>query len=482
MTLSRFSFREISVKLFDYFASSGASRCFRGAKVDDGRKIRWLLVGVEMFCFCIFFIGLSGCSTHSKRLMEPRSLFHQGQMDECRLRLEKLTKNRSDRDVAKLDLAMVDLISGRPKQAEQLLREARDRFEFLEQDSLAEKTVSIWTDDQQRAYAGEDYEKILVYAFLALSNLMHDGGDAESYSLQLNDKQVTLSERALEKLGPQAAEKYSQVPLGHYVRGMLRESSHHDYDDAMQSYHNVCELCPNSQAFLWDFERARSGVHSSPGTGVLYVFALVGRGPHKIEVTEEPTSDALLIADRIVSVVGPYSVPPTIAPIKIPDIQLPPIEVDCIGVSIGGHAIGPTESVTNVEQLALNTYAANRQAIVARAVARRVIKKASIVAAKTTMGKDNNLTSFAMDAAGVVWEATESADTRCWGLLPRDIQVLRVELPIGTHQINLSPLLSARQIGPTASTPIDIVDGRNSYLMCCFPDGKSIGQLVTGPK
>ena len=122
----------------------------------------------KWFAFLLFGV-LAGCSTHSKRLMEPRSLYHQGQMDECRVRLEKLAKNhRSDRDVAKLDLAMVDLISGRPKQAEQLLREVRDRFEYLEQDSLAEKTLSVWTDDQQRAYAGEDYEKILVYAFLAL--------------------------------------------------------------------------------------------------------------------------------------------------------------------------------------------------------------------------------------------------------------------------------------------------------------------------
>lgn len=449
-----------------------------------GRTKCFALSNAFFVAICLAFsCGSAGCSTHAKRLMEPRGLFHQGQMDECRLKLEKLAKShRLDRDVAELDLAMVDLVSGNPKQAEQRLRGVRDRFEFLEQDSLAEKTLSIWTDDQQRAYAGEDYERILIYAFLALSNLMHDGGDAESYSLQLNDKQVALSQRAVESLGPDAAEKYTPVPLGHYLRGMLRESTHRDYDDAIASYQHVCELCPNNRAFLWDLERARNGVHSTAGTGVLYVFALVGRGPNKVEVAEEPTSDALLIADRIVSAVGPYSVPPTLAPIKIPDIQLPPIDVDRVGIAINGQPIGPTESVTNIEQLALNTYAANRKAIIARAVARRVIKKTSIVAAKSTMGKDNGLTSLAMDAAGVVWEATESADTRCWGLLPRDIQVLRVELPIGTHQVSLSPLLANRRIGPTIATPIDVIDGSNCYLMCCFPDGKSIGQLVTGPR
>ena len=32
----------------------------------------------------------------------------------------------------------------------------------------------------------------------------------------------------------------------------------------------------------------------------------------------------------------------------------------------------------------------------------------------------------------MAWEASEAADTRCWGLLPDKIQVLRIELPAGT--------------------------------------------------
>lgn len=431
--------------------------------------------------FALFVCLVAGCSTHAKRLMEPRSLFHQNQLDECRVRLEKLAaKHRTDRDVASLDLAMVDLVGGEPKLAEQRLQAVRDRFDHLEQDSLAEKTLSVWTDDQTRAYAGEDYEKILIRAFLALSNLMHDGGDAESYSLQLNEKQLALHQQAAEKLGPEAIQNYPHVPLGYYLRGMLREASHRDYDDALTSYARVCELCPGRVPFQWDYQRASSGIHSSPNTGVLYVFALVGRGPMKVEVSEEPTSDALLIADRIVSAVGPYSLPPTIAPIKIPDMMLPTIEIDRVGVSVDQQPIGPTESIANIERLALDTYAAQRKTILARAVARRVIKKASIVAAKKSMGTDN-LTSLAMDAAGVVWEATESADTRCWGLLPRDIQVIRIELPVGTHQVALSPLLGGRHIGPASTSSVTIVDGRNSYMMCCYPDSRPLGRVQVAP-
>ena len=51
--------------------------------------------------------------------------------------------------------------------------------------------------------------------------------------------------------------------------------------------------------------------------------------------------------------------------------------------------------------------------------------------------EDTRMTAKLLNAAGVVWEATESADTRCWGLLPEKIQVLRIELPAGQHQLSL---------------------------------------------
>lgn len=398
-------------------------------------------------------------------------------MDECRERLTKLSKShRGDRDVAMLDLAMVDLVGGDPKLAEQRLREVRDRFEYLEQDSLTEKTLSVWTDDQSRSYAGEDYERMLVYAFLSLSNLMHDGGDAEAYSLQLNEKRAQLVQEAIEKSGPEAEEAYRPVSMGDYLRGVIRESNRRDYDDAAMAYERVVQWNPEVIPFQWDLNRVRTSVHSKPGMGVIYVFAMVGRGPIKVEVAEQPTSDALLIADRIISAVGPYSLPPTLAPIKVPEIRLPSIDIDNVGVAVDNKRLGPTQCVTSVERLALDTYAATRSTIIARAVARRVIKKASIVAAKKVTGTEG-LTSFAMDAAGVAWEATESADTRCWGLLPREIQVMRVEVPAGSREVTLHPLIRDLVSGPENKVQVQVNEGQNAYVVACFPDSHSIGQI-----
>jgi len=393
-----------------------------------------------LLCWCFGLLAVAGCSTHAKRISLSRSLFYEGQLDACRDRLEKLHKShRHDRDVTNLDLAVVDLLEGRSAQAQKRLKEVRDRFDHLEQESLSEKTVSMWTDDTARSYAGEDYEKILIRVYLALASLMDDRVDAQSYTLQIQEKHDQVMQRLWgEKPIDAKTDRFSGLPIGFYLRGLLREQTHIDYDDALRSYNQVAQLLPNSPWILQDIQRVTQGVHSQPGCGVIYVFAMVGRGPYKVESVEQPTSDALLIADRIVSALGPYKLPPTIAPIKVPKVVVPESDIQAVEVTVKGQASGSTVSIADIDQLAIETSQAARNQLIARAVARRVIKKATVAAVKKQTSS-NSLASLGFDAAGVAWEALEKADTRCWGLLPRNIQVLRIEVPAGTHTLSFAP-------------------------------------------
>ena len=74
-------------------------------------------------------------------------------------------------------------------------------------------------------------------------------------------------------------------------------------------------------------------------------------------------------------------------------------------------------------------------------------------------------------AAINAWSATEKADTRCWGLLPREIQVLRAELPVGTHEIQLSPMaFTGQSFAPPQIHHVTIEDGRNHYVVVIAPE------------
>src|SRR5207244_2839621 len=127
-----------------------------------------------------------------------------------------------------------------------------------------------------------------------------------------------------------------------------------------------------------ELERVKQGRHSAKGNGVLYVFALVGRGPYKEEHMEIPTTAGLLVADRILSATAHQSVPPTVAPIKVPRVVTPPNEVRAVAVAVDGCAKGETETLTDVGRLAVQQGEAVYPNVLGRAVARRVVKKAVV--------------------------------------------------------------------------------------------------------
>ena len=109
--------------------------------------------------------------------------------------------------------------------------------------------------------------------------------------------------------------------------------------------------------------------------------------------------------------------------------------VQAVGVLAGGQRVGATETITDVTQLSIQQYEAIYPRIIARAVARRCLKKGLIYGGKEMTGMSKgSFTGLAVDLAGIAWEATENADTRSWGLLPDKIQVLRVELPAEEHR------------------------------------------------
>lgn len=435
----------------------------------------------DRFILVLSLALICGCSTYAQRAERVRADYYSNQLAAASVAAaEARQKNRNQADVLELDQALIELAAGNAAQSEKLLREVRDRFDALEGPATGEAALSYLTDDNRRAYDGEDYEKVLIRAFLAISNLLHDGGDAEAYSLQLIDKQEQIIAAAAKPDQENPKANYQRVAFAPYLRGVLREATHRDYDDAERSYTSVVSWQPTFQSGQADLARATHGAHSRQGHGVVYVLALTGRGPHKIEAAEVPSSAALLVAGEIVSAVGHQTVAPGVAPVKVPLVVAQQSRVQTVGVSVGNQPLGTTETITDVTQLAVQQYQAIYPNVIARAVARRVLKKGALYGAKEATGvQKGSLTGLAYDLAGIAWEASESADLRCWSLLPDKIQVLRVELPAGEHVLSLQPLGHGSQpLASAATRRVSIADGRNTYLLANFPDGPLVGQVL----
>jgi hypothetical protein len=271
------------------------------------------------------------------------------------------------------------------------------------------------------------------------------------------------------------------VALAPYLRGILREETHRHYDDAARSFSQVLEWQPEFRPGPWHVARATHGHHSEKGNGVVHVFALVGHGPFKAEVVEMPSTASVLVAGEIVSAGFGQTLPPTVAPIKVPRVIALPGSVGGLQVGVGDWAAGRTETITNVSQMAVRQHEAILPQTVGRAVARRSLKKAMIFGAKQGLGlQKTGLPALAFDVAGVAWEASENADTRCWGLLPDTIQVLRLELPAGVHTLALQPIdRGGRPLGDAVPRTVTVLDGRNTYVLAQATDAGIVGTPLT---
>ena len=431
---------------------------------------------------------LAGCATHFDSIQPIRQAFFDGNLTSANEQLDiVLKKRKGERDVLLLDKAIIELAAGRPKEAERLMRQVRDRFDDLEGVHVGKEIVSMLSDDKARAYAGEDYERVLIRAMLSISNLMSDGGDAGAYALQMVDKQqqimLAVEEKYKKEEDQSAALAYKQVALGPYIRGMLAEESPLTLNDAVRARVQVASWEPDFRDAKSDLQRCEHEVPMHPGHGALYIFAMVGRGPIKQETAEVPTQAALLIADRIFDAVGKRNVTPTLAPVKIPQVvNFVPV-ADFVSVKIDGGDVGKTATIVDIGEMAVRQQQVHYPEIIGRAVARRVIKKGILYGLEeATNIEKGSLLSLGVMAAGVAWEASESADTRCWGLLPDTIQVFRIELPVGEHSVTLRPSQIHGDFGTPSHTKVVIREGRHTYLTGVLPTSRFVGELLTSPR
>ncbi len=442
----------------------------------------------SLVVLCGIAISGLGCASHVDRLHPVRTEFYSGHLDEARAEVQKLAEKHSeDQDVFDLDRAMIELCAGHPKESERILRRVRDRFDKFEEKSAQEMAESMLTDDTKIAYAGDDHEQVLIRTFLALSNLMSDGQDAHAYALQIGSKQAEVIARIDKKHEELVANDESapsppelpQVALGPYIQAMLHEESALDATEVVRHREMVVSYVPDFRDGQQDLDRALGESDLPPDHGAVYIFTMVGRGPTKEESEDLPTQFSLLIADQIISAVGKQTLPPTLAPIKVAKVIRRPNRIQSVEVQLDGQAEGTTATLVDVGLLAETHYAAHYHEVLARAVARRTIKKGSIYIAKESMNADANpLADIALTVGGVVWEATEAPDTRCWGLLPDKIQVRRIVAPSGTHALRLQSADVHGAYGIPETVNVEIFDGRNTYVLANFPDDRIVGEVL----
>ena len=317
-------------------------------------------------------------------------------------------------------------------------------------------------------------------AVLAVANLMHSGGDADAFALQVLQKQQEIIESFKDDRGFQAKKAYKLVAFGSYIRAILNEADPLKLGVARASYEKVKSLEPNFAFADDDLKRATSGKHSEKGNGVVHVIAFVGKGPSRVEAQEHVSRNILAIAQVVWALYRDRWTIPNITSVKIPALSFWPGNPTEMHVSADGQPVATTATITDVEAVARKEFEAMRDTIVLRAVLRRAFKIFTTEALKEALNPrdrrdrhrrstEKDLIDLGISGAGLLWTALEKADLRCWGLLPASFQVARVELPAGEHEIQLRAGLRGRPVSAEGRIRVLVRDGFNTYVVVQAP-------------
>lgn len=434
-----------------------------------------MIVSLRRWVLRIGLGALVSCS--SDPVAKVRLDFAQGNYQACH---DELTRLKEDDDsnahVYLLDRGVVSLALADPRGATQDFRFARDRLDDLEGTDFAGWFGSVLLDDRQLKYQGYDYEKVMVRAMLALSDLMTgNAGDAGAFALQVAEKQQEIIESFRAPDGSTPKESYKLVAFGSYLRGIIDEERLR-FDTAKRSFERVKQIEPGFAYIDEDLRRVTEGHHSQKGNGVVHVIGLVGRAPFRVEADEPVTQVAMGIAQLAWEIARRRAILPNFTSVKIPALAFYQDNPTEIHVEVGGAPAGVTATVTDVEQTALEEFEAMKAHIIARAVVRRAFKIAVTEGVKEAARPrnkpyrvENALLDLAISGIGILWTAIEGADLRCWSLLPARIQAVRIELPEGEHDILLRAGVGGQPAGPPQSIRVLVRDGFNTYVTALSP-------------
>ena len=390
---------------------------------------------------------------------------------------ETIDANRDDVSLYLLEKAMTRLALGDPDSAIDLLRRSRDALDRRHDGKdVAGWFQGVFTDDTAIEFAGADYEHLLVRTMLVINDLLEGGEDAFAYALQIDEKQDRILNSAFgeglegrngQEVSYNPREQYRRLAVGAYLQGVVQEAKLFP-DEAAKAYARASDWSGGSEVAERAFRETSGEVRPEGGTGTVHVLYLAGTGPFLVSGRGDVTDLALELA-KIGAIIADSGLGLlTQAPVPVPVVALTDPDVPPLPVTTGGRT-EEAQVLLDVNTVALQELDANMPWIVARAVVRRAVKATVSKGVASTI-EDDDAALVAELLGNFVWTATERPDLRSWTSLPAQIQVARIRLAEGAHDIDL---------GPAGRTTVRVRSGRSSFVVIVQPDLRLPGVILT---
>lgn len=427
----------------------------------------------------VLVILTAGCSTHTRKMQELRPRLANGEYDRA-LALVDEQMGGKDAVLASLERGLVLHLAGRWQESNVALAEAERLADELYGTSISESALSLFTNDTATSYRARPFELAMVPYYRALNYLSLGDRDAamvegRKASLLLA-RYISATVQAIEQGDTDLLERTGRDPFLLYFSGML-----YDWDgelnDAFIAYRNAAmayqdlagvvgvevppwlahdlervagrlgfgsELEPLRQACPAVFAAAEQAPAPGVGRGRGELVLLVENGwvaaksevKLSLPIFESDQYDdnerwAWVITDRARNPVVvtnrkvAYWLTVAMPTPPVSDTPNRPVSLrDADGQrvrSVRAHHVSTVARITAEAEAGM---------VLFRSVLRALVKYLGY----RTANKEGQGFGLLMNIFNV---ASEVADTRSWLSLPDHVQLLRVRLPAGVHDLEL---------------------------------------------
>lgn len=382
---------------------------------------------------------LASCASYTEQTEAVHSSFVQSRYADALATLEASEIKEQSRNALlfMLEKAMILDRMGQLKSSRKLLLDASKLADELYSKSVSKEIATYLVSEDRTEYPGEDFEKVAIHTFLALS-FLEEGmlSDARVEARKINNKIAEMNQTYEEN-----PNKYSEDGFAWLLSAVIYEAKG-EWDDAIIDYEKALK------AYQGKFSKFSQGVPESLVVGYAnvatirnrpdrlkdlktsfpkvfqkYTFPLTSKSTFFIAETgaiarKVSESFMLPINNQVVR----YSWPV----IKTGYSRSPP-QVQIRGQSpVFGEAI-------DFSEIGRETLEDKRTRYTLKSIARLIAKS------KITDAADRNFGPLGGLLANIIMASTETADTRSWTLLPQSIYVARVqsEKELDSYQIRL---------------------------------------------
>ena len=435
----------------------------------------------------LVFSCLVGCATYTDLIEDGLIQYGSGRMDGALNSFAAAEAETGDTHLVQLEKGMTDLALDNPRRAVNDFTSALNRMDALTTGSAVRDAASYVLDDTVADYPGAPFEQISARFFLGLSYLMMpDPFENVSAACRDMDNKMEQIEAYYERTyqfgadGNEAEFSFQIPPVAKYFAALAAEQRN-ELDSAEIYLRQAIAGAPGCAFFRNEAERMKAGTRQN----LVFVFALVGMVPHKIETQSDELTALLQGMKALYSIAEPENSPNAVdrvlftAPVRIPGYaKRRPFWHGGFDVGVHGGASATTAMVADFDSYVRAEYEMMLPGILIRAAVRRAIKEAAGHAAGASMTEDGETAKLLGDLFASIASAAETIDTRSWCTLPREVHACRLQVAQETKKIFLAPrAANGARSGQNIDVSLDLSNTSPAFVLVIQP-GKGMAPIV----